>query len=219
MINQTNMFLPNEKKYLFTNKAGDFNLDGWEVIIYDESLPYNQRISSCLEAVEEEVVILHHEDMFLLSEPYWAQIDNMVDLVASKQIDMIKLIKAAYNNIPTRQCFPNIYLNSPELYYAIQPTIIRKKTLHNIYRNVESPNIWQFEVDAGNYVYSRGMKSGYFSTGNEDKRGNFHWDSLVYPYIATAVVKGKWDFEHYRNELTELLENYNINPETRGTNG
>ena len=27
----------------------------------------------------------------------------------------------------------------------------------------------------------------------DNKRGQFHWDSGVYPYFATAVVKGKWN--------------------------
>jgi len=46
----------------------------------------------------------------------------------------------------------------------------------------------------------------------------FHWDSNIYPYIATAVVKGKWDYKCYFEELEELLKVYNINPNKRGIN-
>jgi hypothetical protein len=49
-------------------------------------------------------------------------------------------------------------------------------------------------------------------------RGDFHWDSHVYPYFATAVVKGKWDFQCYPKKLKSLLDEYNIDPAVRGTN-
>ena len=44
----------------------------------------------------------------------------------------------------------------------------------------------------------------------------YHFDSLVYPYIATAIVKGKWNFQEYP-ELKKLLDSYNI--KSRNYNG
>jgi hypothetical protein len=44
----------------------------------------------------------------------------------------------------------------------------------------------------------------------------YHWDSDVYPYVATAVVKGKWSYSEYVDELTELLGEYEIDPDVRG---
>lgn len=51
---------------------------------------------------------------------------------------------------------------------------------------------------------------------NEPKRGLYHWDSFCFPYIATAIVKGKWNFLEYSKELSILLEKYNINKNIRG---
>jgi hypothetical protein len=51
---------------------------------------------------------------------------------------------------------------------------------------------------------------------NEPKRGGNHYDSNVYPYIATALVKGKWIMSEYSNELSKLLTNYNIDQNKRG---
>ena len=39
----------------------------------------------------------------------------------------------------------------------------------------------------------------------ENKRGAHHYDSSVYPYIATAIVKGKWNVTEYKNELTNII--------------
>jgi len=62
------------------------------------------------------------------------------------------------------------------------------------------------------------LKSCYYFESKEDKRGLFHWDSNIYPYIATAVVKGKWDYECYPEELDKLLHDYGIDPDIRGKN-
>ena len=218
MKKQTDKFLPNEKKYLFTNEVGEFNFDDWEVVTYDDSLPYNLRVAECLNSVEEDVVIFHHEDMFLLSKPKKDVINDLAEMIVKKEAHLIKLIKAQYKPEQDRSIRNNIHVCPKNLYFAIQPTIVSKKILQNIYRNVEAPNIWKFEEDAGVYVASRNLKSYYYHTGEELKRGMFHWDSIVYPYIATAIVKGKWDYEHYKNELTSLLQKYNIDPSIRGTN-
>ena len=52
--------------------------------------------------------------------------------------------------------------------------------------------------------------------GNEVKRGVFHCDSIVFPYIATAISKGKWNTSEYKKELNFLFKEYNINPKERG---
>ena len=48
------------------------------------------------------------------------------------------------------------------------------------------------------------------------KRGLYHYDSLVFPYIATAINKGKWNYNEYQKELDELFTEYEINPFERG---
>ena len=49
------------------------------------------------------------------------------------------------------------------------------------------------------------------------KRGLFHYDSLVWPYIATAINKGKWNTSEYSQELDALSKEYNVNLSERGT--
>ena len=52
--------------------------------------------------------------------------------------------------------------------------------------------------------------------GNEVKRGLYHCDSIVFPYIATAINKGRWNTSEYRKELTLMFSKYDINPTIRG---
>jgi hypothetical protein len=50
----------------------------------------------------------------------------------------------------------------------------------------------------------------------EKKRGLNHYDSSIYPYIATALVRGKWNLSEYNFELKPLLEKYKIEINLRG---
>ena len=219
MFGQSDKFLKNQKKVLFSNKVGEFNTDGWEVILYDESLPYQKRFASCLEKMNDEIIMIHHEDMFLMKTPKWDEIDKVIKLVEDNTIDIIKVCKASYNNTASVRFSDNLYLNPNNLLFAIQPTIIKKSTLHTIYDKTLGASIWEFEKNSSLLVNMLGLKSCYYYDGSENKRGLYHWDSSLYPYIATAVVKGKWDVESYGEELRYLLKEYSIDENLRGTNG
>ena len=57
---------------------------------------------------------------------------------------------------------------------------------------------------------------GVYHYDNENKRGLNHFDSSVYPYVATALVKGKWNLSEYKKELGDILESKNIDINQRG---
>ena len=60
-----------------------------------------------------------------------------------------------------------------------------------------------------------GIRIGVLS-GECKKRGMLHADSEFYPYIATALFKGKWTISEYEKELKFLLNKYQIDPLIRG---
>ena len=43
----------------------------------------------------------------------------------------------------------------------------------------------------------------------DKKRGKFHYDSSIYPYICTAVIKGKWN---YYRRYTSGFRKYGFEP-------
>ena len=45
-----------------------------------------------------------------------------------------------------------------------------------------------------------------FAYDQGNKRGRNHWDSNIYPYVATAVVKGKWNLNEYSHKLNTILK-------------
>ena len=189
--------------------------------MYDDSLPYQQRFSSCLEKVDSELVILHHEDMFLYSNINEGVMSEMINIVSKNKIDLVKLSRANYR--PQEPLVPsfihkNVYMCPLDLQFAIQPTIGKKDTFLKIYKNTPGNSIWEFEANASSYCFADSIRSGMtFLEGEEKKEDNFI-GIAIYPYFATAIVKGKWDFESYPSKMGEILEKYNIDPNIRGKN-
>ena len=72
-------------------------------------------------------------------------------------------------------------------------------------------SIWDFEL-----AIAVDTKSYMVRVGGERKRGMYHCDSIVFPYIATAINKGKWNYNEYQKELDILFLEYNMNPFERG---
>lgn len=219
LFKQTDKYFgDNYKKYLFTNKSSDIVPNGWQVVEYDEKLSYQTRVFECLKQVKEEIVIFSHEDMFLYSEPNYNEIEYLSKLVKHTDIDIIKLIRAEYTQDLYRKSYlhPNVYENPYNLYFSIQPSMCKKDKLSKIYESTNGKTIWEFEVESSRTALVNRIKSCMYYTGNENKKGLYHWDSDIYPYIATAIVKGKWNFESYEQILTEMLNELNIDKNIRG---
>jgi hypothetical protein len=97
----------------------------------------------------------------------------------------------------------NLYYNQPQYGFAIQPTLAKVKTLKRIYRDVPGDTIWEFEANAQQEVTKWDLVNLCIYDGAQ-QRGGQHWDSYTYPYVATAVVKGKWNIKEYSKELKDI---------------
>lgn len=201
--NQTDKFLPNSKKLMFVNKADEVRKD-YTVISYDDSLRYSQRIVSCLDKLnDDEVIIFHHEDMFLYDTPNLNLLEHYIKLVREDKINLIKLLRNS--KTLTVSTFSNfLYPNSKEEFFSIQPTIVKVGVLKEIFSLTPGNTIWEFETHSLNSPLSS-KYSSYFAYDQGRLRGRSHWDSNIYPYVATAVVKGKWNTDEYPSELNIIL--------------
>lgn len=217
---QTEKYLKDFKKVIFVNEENENIPDDYQVIVYDDSKNYRERLFYCLEAMDDEYIIFHHEDMFLYKEPDLSRLDNYTDYLKNSDKSFIKLIRGG-----VQIGFPD--KNYPELreidktfeyIFAIQPTIWKKSKFIDMIQHSESGNIWEFEVHAQKACRIRNILGWYVDDGGI-QRGKYHWDSKVYPYIATAVVKGRWNIREYPNELGNLFQEYNIDLSKREKNG
>jgi len=202
-------YLNNYKITLFVNKLSE-NLEiDCEQVIYDESLCYTERLKSCLEKVNIDFFLFMHEDMFLYDTPKYEHIERYFTHVENNFAKSIKLIPVGSNRYVSK--FDNTLYITEYSKFSIQPTIISKSHLVDLLDKYGPKNIWEFESSIQNFG------NEFVSIlGNEKKRGIYHYDSEVFPYIATAIVKGRWNFSEYKKELEETLFSCGIDEKLRG---
>lgn len=213
---QINKYIPDFKKIIMTDKCFDEIPSDYEVFIYNPNLSYKNRIVSCLSKINEQVVMFIHEDMILFDLPKTDILSDFCHLISNNEADLIKLIKAgefSTNNVPHKNL-----VNCPsDNIFSIQPTLCLKSTLEKLFKSFSNDSIYDIEKEASSVCSMLGLNKSFMSScENENKRGAMHWDSSVFPYIATAIVRGKWNFLEYEKELSYILQEYNIDRDVRG---
>lgn len=215
-IGQTQKYMSGYVKYVMLNNTAslhDFNTwlnAGYAVITYNESDSYKERVSSCLNFLNpEDILLFYHEDMFLDGIPNFEILEKFTKLVLENKADVIKLIAAG--DVFIKSNYMNeLYYNPYNLKFAIQPSLIKTKKLKLVYDSATGNDIWSLESSMFHSPAISENKS-FFCYNGESKRGSAHYNSSIYPYIATAVVKGKWNLSEYGEELNRLFKEYNIN--------
>jgi hypothetical protein len=96
----------------------------------------------------------------------------------------------------------------------MQATLWKKDDLMKLYLETKSQKWYEGKlwIDACKKLNI----SGVFSYNGEKLRGRAHCDSKVYPYMCTAINKGKWNMNEYGEKLKELFNIYNVNYKKRG---
>ena len=204
---QMEKYLLNLDWTVITDRSEDTDFKEYDKFYYEDGLGYKNRLLTTLGQMDPSLVILFsHEDMFLMGEPDMWKLREFEKLVEDDKADCIKLIRAE-DHLVKSDLHPNLYENPPHLKFAIQPTIIKVKTLMNILEQAKGVTIW--ELESSMFVTTAiSDKRTFFCYNGEEKRGSSHYDSSIYPYIATAVVKGEWNLAEYKKELKVLFQEY-----------
>jgi len=209
------MFFGQLKKYIGDTKVyvavneDDTQIFDYIRIIYDDTKEYTERWKDILDKIDEETFMFMHEDMILFDKIDFQSLETYISYIKNESAESIKLILAGDRFVES--AIDKTLVTNQYAKFSIQPTITNKKIFR---RHVDIPsplNIWQFEEAV---VFSG--KDYMIRIGGEKKRGIYHYDSLVFPYIATAINKGKWNLIEYQKELNPMFEEYNINPFERG---
>ncbi len=205
------------KRYVFSD-SGEVP-DGWQLIKYENEDSYNKRVATCMSKIKENYCIFHHEDMPLYNRPNIDFISKTIDLMEKDSIDYVKLIKGGDLHLPMQRYknYNNLFHLSKVggLYFSVQPSLQKIKSIKKLYENCEIDKIHEFEPKAHSMSIFMNLKNLYYY-GGETQRGQYHCDSNVYPYVATAIVKGKWNYSEYKKELDLLYKEYNIDKNIRG---
>ena len=219
---QTKKWLSEFNKVIFINDDDITIPSDYTKIFYNDNKIYRNRLLDCIEQISDELILFHHEDMFLYDAPNIDKIEVYSDYLLKSEQSFIKLIRGGNQVGASDKIYPELkQINkSFEYIFAIQPVIWKRDKLLEIIRTSAGDTIWQFELEAQQVCRDRNIYGYYVDDGGIRRgvRDTFHWDSKVYPYVATAVVKGKWNTEEYPNELQRIAREYNVSLKDRGTN-
>lgn len=200
--------------YMISDKEVD-NIPASNLFIYNNEDQYYKVWMDALTKFNSEYFIYLQEDFFLYSDVNQVKLDEYVEfLKTNPDYSFVRLLKSG--QLGSKKLSDTLYeieASNPFI-FAMQATIWRTVDYINLMRSVKEDK-W---LETSKYAYTMhriGVKGAYHYDG-EPKRGGNHWDSNVYPYIATALVKGKWIMSEYGNELRPILVENNIDINKRG---
>ena len=209
-----------ETNYLLVNSLTPAIPSYLVPIIYDDSLKYTDRLKATLELVKSEFILFEHEDMFLYGMPKLGPLLEFFDekMDRNEGLDYIRLIRGgAYFGVPylKHRGFSRLVNGLSPWIFSIQPSVWRTSALLALVSEAPGLNIWEFEVRAQSLIRKMKIRSATINQ-KSTKRGRHHWDSKIYPYVATAIVKGKWNFSEYPTELNSVTSEYGVDARVRG---
>jgi len=218
---QLKKFFPKEvKKYLFTDKYENFEFDNLTPIFYSNDDSYRNQLLNCLKQVEEEFILYNSEDYILYDQVNMNELEYSISILENdSNYDFVKYIKGPERTFDYSENHPNIKIidKNDSNFFAQQASIWRTKSLIKIFEN-SNPNNGRMQQEPGGSEICRRIGIGglQYHTGKEIKRGQVHYDSLVFPCVATAITKGRWLTSEYGDILDPMFEEYKINPYFRG---
>jgi hypothetical protein len=206
---QMKKYIKDYKVYVCVDAPNESIPKEYIQIIYDDANNYTERWVEILSKIEDNLLLFLHEDMFLIDFPKFDLIEKYAKYVNDKKVNTIKLIYAGDGGVNYK--YDETLIQNGLAKFSIQPTIFRKETLQKIITDYPNQNIWQLEecitLDELDYMVK---------LGGEPKRGIYHYDSFVFPFLSSAITKGKWNMMEYEKELNTLFNIYNVNPFERG---
>jgi hypothetical protein len=218
---QQDKFLgPLRENFMFLNRYSDKVPSHWTQVLYPDSASYTERLSHCLEQIDCKVILFQHEDMFLYGTPNVSALTKILKLLSTSpsRLDYVRFIRGGRylgSPITGNWKFSRMFKLSPWL-LSVQPSFWRREAMLELVSELAGKNIWEFE-SAGQRVFRRLGIRGATINEKGTRRGKYHWDNAIYPFVATAIVKGKWNISEYRDVLVPILESSAIDPEIRGT--
>lgn len=204
-LGQLDKYLPEVKRYVAIEKETN-TVSNENVILYNDEDSYTERLKSILPQIDEDMILYLHEDMILYDSPDTEELSRVETYL--REHDSVMMVKLIATLGLTHEVAPLIRDSNTHYKFVVQPTLWKKNKLEEL-ASGEKYSIWEMEERIQSKFSSVGLGYTYFR-GSEKLRGQAHYDSAIFPYIATAIVKGKWNNLEYSSELNVLFDEYNV---------
>jgi hypothetical protein len=207
-----------EKSYILLDAHSENIPDRHIQLINNDQDPYFKRFMECLEQIEEEYILYLQEDHIFYEDCHDKKLERVFKFLQESDYSCVRLIKSGELGGETiAQNLYNIPTHSP--YSFSQQSAIWKRTdLLKLFDLYKPKTYRDVEAYGSTVMHYAKLKSCYYYDG-EKQRGSLHFDSSIFPYVATAVCKGQWNLLQYPVILKEALEEYCIDYKIRGVYG
>jgi len=211
---QLDALLPEMKSYVISDSIPKAFFHH-KFLLYKNPDWYWKHWCENLESIPCEYFIYMQEDFFLYERPDLTSMQRYSDFLnVHPELSFVRL--NAHSELPKQHIEQDLFslpAGNPYV-FSMQPTIWRKNIFLKLYNEVKSEDFREKQtyIDATVKLNI----SGVYVYNNEPKRGIFHFDSQVFPYIATGLIRRKWNTVEYPEELTLLTKKYGIDMNIRG---
>ena len=187
---------------------------------YNETKNYCEEYVRCLkENVDTKYFIYMQEDFILYDHPNNEAMNRYVQFLETDSCSFVRLIRCG--DVSSTRAVNDLYwvteptkLHTSTNCFSMQPTIWNKERFIELYEATKRQRFGESGfVENMNRLNIRGV---YAYNGEPMRKNSLHYDSSVFPYIATAIVKGKWNASEYDVELANIFSQYEIDPSLRG---
>ena len=187
---------------------------------YNDDANYCHEIVRCLEEqVHTDFFIYMQEDFFLFSKPDLFALKRYTDFLSESSASFVRLLKCGdVTQISVRDDLywiteprtPHVSMTA----YSMQASIWKKSDFIKLYSAAACPKF----KENPRYISALNETgiNGVYAYNGESLRGQDHYDSTVFPYVATAIVRGKWNTLEYSNEMKYFFNRYGIDHSIRG---
>jgi len=214
-------FLSN--KYVFVDDDLGQIPDDYSVINYSTDVKYRDQFVTCIEQVKEKYCIYISEDYILYDHVDTKKISSFFQVLDNNPVSFVRFMRGGTYDGPFENFSENLFHvpTDQDYFYTNQAALWKTEDLKLIHKR--GPNLhiantdWQnsFEYQATKTCKELGI-TGLFCYYGESKRGEYHYDSSVFPHISTALVKGKWNMSEYPREMSDLINHYRLDITKRG---
>lgn len=208
------------KRVLVADAVAGDTFENYVTVIYNEASSYTDRLIEALVKLDDEIVFFNHEDFLLTGSPQLRHFLDAVELVKSGRLDYFNFGIGGYQigyPLAGRKSVAKYINRASPWIFSLQPSLWNRKKFIDLLSRHRGESIWEFEASAQKTFRKLSLRGG-FSRRRGKKRGSLHWDNPFYPYIATAIVKGKWNTSEYPLELEEMFECYGQPDSNRQSN-
>jgi len=226
---QLDKYASNIDSFVFSDIESEKISDRNRIVTYNNDDPYYTQYSNCLKDVPHDFIIYCQEDFFLQRDIETDEILKCLKVLEETDYSFVRLVKTdigAYKhhkeckkrNWENIEIGDNIYsahsTDFDAFSFQMQATIWKKKDMISLYNHVRSDKWLESRLwDKG--IRELGIKGAYYHR-NSDKEGPYHCAPEVWPYVCTAVGRGKWTLSVHGDRLLKILNEYNVDIKKRG---